>query len=437
MRSARRAAAALLAVLVLAPPVAAAERCPCLRAGAASVALRVPPGTPLAGYGGVGRRLLLPDVLGRHPHAFWFKPHEGAIDELRARALVLETADARLVWVAADLVAVGRDFTARLARRLRELGLPPGALLLSASHTHSGPGAFIDSAVMAFVSVDREDEAVREALLASLVDAVRRAEAAKTEARAGVGTTQAAGLTTGRLGHTPDPQVVVVKIVAKDGAPIAALWNFAIHGTMLGARSLSLSGDVMGLASAELERAMGAPALFVNGAVGDVSPERHGLDEARAAARTLAQTVLDVWRRTPAAQQSPLVVTGTRVSLPAPRLSLRNCLGRFLPRGLRVPLNGAFPEDAELHAGRLGAVSWVTMPGELQSKLGEELKRAAGGGRTFVAGLTNDYLGYFVTPEDYDAITYVTCASLYGPGGGQQLARAAADLLRALPGAAR
>ncbi|MGH7392795.1 MAG: neutral/alkaline non-lysosomal ceramidase N-terminal domain-containing protein [Candidatus Rokuibacteriota bacterium] len=433
-----RGAAGILAVLLLATPVTAADGCPgCLRAGAASVVLRVPAGTPLAGYGSLTRRLLVPDVLGRHAHAFWFKPHDGALDEVRARALVVETANVRLVWVTADLVAVGRDFTARLARRLGEIGVPPGTLLLSASHTHSGPGAFIDSAVMGFVSLDHEDEAVREALIASLAEAVRRADASKTAARAGAGTTEAAGLTTGRLGHPPDQEVVLVKLTTEDGTPIAALWNYAIHGTTLGARNLKLSGDVMGLASAEIERALGVPALFVNGAVGDVSPARHGLDATRATARALARAVLDAWPRTPASRRATLEVARARVSLPAPRLSLRNCLGRFLPRGLTLPLDAAFPGDAELHAGRLGGVAWVTIPGELQSKLGEAIKRGAGAGRTFVAGVTNDYLGYFVTSEDYDAVAYVTCASVYGRAAGERLAGAAVDLLRALPGAER
>lgn len=42
-----------------------------------------------------------------------------------------------------------------------------------------------------------------------------------------------------------------------------------------------------------------------------------------------------------------------------------------------------------------------------------------------IAGLANDYLGYFVTAEDYDRASYVTCANLYGPDAGDELTRAA------------
>ena len=65
----------------------------------------------------------------------------------------------------------------------------------------------------------------------------------------------------------------------------------------------------------------------------------------------------------------------------------------------------------------VGDTAWVTFPGELQTALGREIK-AAGQGRfryTAVAGLTNDYLGYFLTPVDAEYPRYVSCANLYGP----------------------
>ena len=92
------------------------------------------------------------------------------------------------------------------------------------------------------------------------------------------------------------------------------------------------------------------------------------------------------------------------------------------------------PDDAELIAVRLGDAAWVTIPGELQSLLGKSIKRAGGAAvpRVFVAGLSNDYLGYFLTPEDYRRIRYVSCASLYGPDAGQLLAQTAETLIRQL-----
>src|SRR5207244_11807843 len=99
---------------------------------------------------------------------------------------------------------------------------------------------------------------------------------ARVPALAATTSVTAPAVTASRLGKPLDQEIVVLKLTTLAGAPLALVWNFAIHGTMLSASDLRLSGDVMGLASARLDERLGAPALFVNGAVGDVSPARHG-----------------------------------------------------------------------------------------------------------------------------------------------------------------
>jgi len=66
-----------------------------------------------------------------------------------------------------------------------------------------------------------------------------------------------------------------------------------------------------------------------------------------------------------------------------------------------------------------------------QTQLGLEIKSA---GRrtfeeTFVAGYSNDYLGYFLTRRDFGQPSYVACGSLYGERGGEIVRDAAVELL--------
>ncbi|PYM30114.1 MAG: hypothetical protein DMD80_05385 [Candidatus Rokuibacteriota bacterium] len=446
---ARRALAASVALAALAaagaaaaaPGLAAAQgACPgCVVAGAGKVPLTVPEGTPLAGYGGFHRRLVVPDVLDRYPHAFWFKPGRAERDPLAARALVLERDGTRVVWVTVDLVAVDRAFTETVATRLARAGARPGALIVSASHTHSGPGAFVESALMGFVAADREDAAVREALVAAVVEAVRRADGGRGPARVALGVAAAPPVVRSRLGGPLDPEVAVLAVRRADGAPVALVWNFAIHGTMLGARNLRLSGDVMGAASEALEHAVHAPALFVNGAVGDVSPARHGSRALGEVASALADAVRVAWERATPVGAGRLVARVVRVDLPAPRLSLRNCLGGWMPAVLTVPLDGALPSETTLTAVALGDTAWVALPGEPATALGLRIKAEARRSfrHAFVAGVSNDYVGYLVTATDYGRPTYVTCSSFYGADTGDRLAERASALLRELHAAGR
>ncbi len=411
------------------------RECPdCLRAGAAKVDMTPPVGVPLAGYGGLGRRLLIPDLLNRYPYAFWFKPSQGVHLPIMARALVLERGEVRVLWIAVDLVGIDPRLVTDLRFRLASEGLSYTALILAASHTHSGPGGFARSGLFDFFAVDRFVPEVAERLLQGMVRAVRQAELRKIPARVGSGSGEASGIAMSRLGLPLDPEVGVLKVVAQDGAPVALLWNYAVHGTALGKENLQLSGDLMGVAAQRLERSLGIPALYTNGAVGDVSPARHGLDGAEALGEALARGVLAVWSRVTPEADSQVSALVEPLDLPTPRLALRSCLGPWVPRSVTLGLGWALPEHSELVGVAVGSNAWVTIPGELQTQLGQEVK--VEGRRlfrhTFVVGLANDYLGYFLTREASRRAGYIECAGFYGETAGEVVAARAKALLRRL-----
>ena len=425
----------LVVAALLAHAAWAAAACPgCVVAGAGRAPLTVPEGTPLAGYGSFDRRLVVPDVFDRYPHAFWFKPGRADGGLLAARALVLERDGTRVIWVSLDLLAVDRAFTDMVTARLLRAGVSPGVLILSASHTHSGPGAFLDSAAMGFIAVDREDTAVREALVAAVVDAVRRADAARAPARVAIGVSEAPPVVQSRLGGPLDRELVVLAVRRPSGTPVALVWNFAIHGTMLPAANLVQSADVMGAASQTLEQVVGATALFVNGAVGDVSPARHGHAAIPEVAAALADAARAAWERAKPVGDGPLRARVLRVELPSPRLSLHNCLRGWLPAAAVLPLDGTFPSETTLTAVALGDTAWVALPGEPATALGLRIKTEARRlfRHVFVAGVSNDYVGYLVTAADSGRPSYVTCSAVYEARTGDDIAERATVLLREL-----
>jgi neutral ceramidase len=438
VRRLTRGRALLALALIWSPGIAAraaaAPPTPSLTAGAASVEVALPEGPPLAGYGGFPRRAWFPDVLGRHPHVFWFRPAQGVHDPVRVRALALADARASVMWLTIDLVGMDPSLTAELGDRLRRAGIAYSALIVSASHTHSGPGAYVDSALFAFVALDRPSTEIRARLLDALERAAREAHQRKAPARVGAGALELPGLGKSRIGAALDPTLGVLKVVTADGRPLALLWNYAIHGTALGKDNFMVSGDLMGEASARIESRLRVPALFVNGAVGDVSPAGRGWRGVASLGERLAQGALGAWDAIRPEADAALATASRRVSLPAPAVSARACLGRWLPGWLRVGLGDALPRSAELHAVGIGGSAWVTIPGELETRLGREIK-AAGAARfdqVFVAGVSNDYLGYLLTPEATARPGYIACASFYGERGGELMRDGAVALLERL-----
>ncbi len=410
-----------------------------LLAGAASVVVTLPADTPLGGYGGFPRRAWVPDLLGRWPDAFWFRPAAGVHDPIRVRTLLLESAGTRVLWLATDLVGIERSLLAEARRRLARAGLHYSALIVSASHTHSGPGAYARSSIFSLLAVDRESPRVRDSLLGAIQESARLAEGRKRAAAAGTGKTEVPGIARSRVGMPLDQELGVLKVTGADGRPLAVVWNYAVHGTALPPRNLLLSADLMGEAGARIEQALGVPALFVNGAAGDVSPRRRGWAGVSQAGTALAAGALAVWQHIAPEPQPRLAVVVQSATLSAPALSVRNCLGGWVPPAMRVSLGSMIGASGELIALAVGRTAWVTIPGELESKLGLEVKAA---GRrdfeeVFVAGLSNDYLAYFLTPEQYRRPDYIACGSLYGERGGEIMRDAAIAALRRLAGSLR
>lgn len=434
MRRALAVAFTLLAVALRPGTGESAASGPPLLAGARAVDVTPPLGVPLAGYGGMGRRLLVPDLLNRYPYAFWFKPSRGIHDPIMARALVLQSGPRRVLWIAVDLVGPDHEMVAELKTRLAALGLTYDAVILAASHTHSGPGGFSHSRLFGFLALDSLVPAIREHILRGMTEAAWEADRAKTPARVGVGHGEVREVIRSRVGLPLDPEVGVLKVVRTDGRPMALLWNYAIHGTLLGKENLLLSGDVTAAASQELERTLGVPALYTNGAVADVSPALRGWPGVRETADALAREVLATWRRTPLERESALGAVSGVLHLPAPRLSLRNCLGRWIPRGLTVGVGWAFPSQSEMVGVAVGASAWVTVPGELQTRLGQAVKAEGRRlfGHAFIVGISNDYAGYFLTSEEYARPSYIACASVYGEAGGRLVAARATEILKKL-----
>jgi neutral ceramidase len=433
---ARARCALVIVSLLLASSVAPAGATPAPRllAGAASVTVDLPPGPPLAGYGGFPRRAWLPDLLGRAPDTFWFRRATGVHDPIRVRALVLEAGEVRQLWLAADLIGMDPTMLAELRGRLDQLGFRYAGVIAVASHTHSGPGAFARSELFGFIAVDRESPRVRGRIYAAMEDAARQAERRKRPATVGTGRGEITGIAESRVDGPLDPALGVLKVMGVDNRAVAVVWNYAIHGTALGRGNFRLSGDIMGDASARIEEQLGVPALFVNGAVGDVSPRQRGWDGVAAAGKILSGGVLALWPRIAPDADQRLGVTVETAALPSPALDLSNCLGRWIPRGTRLGLRSALPASADIVAAAVGRSAWVAIPGELETRLGQDIKDA---GRprfahTFVAGLANAYQGYFLTPEHFRTSSYISCASLYGERGGEVVRDAAIGALREL-----
>jgi neutral ceramidase len=383
--------------------------------------------------------------------AVFFAPNTATIDTLTARALVLDNGARRLAIVKVDAIGMSRTLRDAVAAAAGPLGIPDAHVAVVATHTHSGPGGVSDQPAWEIVASDCYSQAVFDAVKSAAVLALSQAHAALTPAKIGIGSVQIPGVTRNRrpdfypLNSAPlDTELGLIKVETITGTPIAALINFAIHGTWYDGNNMKVSADVMGAMEDEIEQALpaGAVAIFTNGAEGDVAPQKSAtLDTAEKVGAVVAAKVSALWTSTPTAPTADLRAVFTDVTMPPAQYN--GCLplaesdttvceltgGGVLPT---VPLPKWLPAALPFQALRINDTVLVAVPGEPVTELGTTIKQhaiAAGLARGYVVALANDHGGYFTTPAQYSARTYEGSATLYGPSTGATVVGAAGTVI--------
>lgn len=388
----------------------------------------------------------------------------GVHDPLECAALFVKQGSASALFLANDVIFVPRAVVRRARARIAQgTGVPEAAIMISATHTHSGPVTSDQLSNAADPVVPRADPAYLALLEDRLVEAAQRAVAAAVPAEIGLALARAAGVGTNR--HDPhgpaDPEVPV--LVARDLAtatPLAAMVVYAMHPTVLHEDSTLISGDFPAFTRQALrEGALPAhcPIVYHNGASGDQSPRHvtrgNTFAEARRLGENLAHAIAAVLPRIEyhrdlairaALAHVPLVactfpplaeaqhtLDATRVRFTrlqqegAPRQQVRSAecdvfgaeetveLARATKDG-RLAAAIAACGKAEIQAIALGPWRFVAWPGEFFVEYALALKRRAPD--TFLVTLANgDLQGYIVTPG---ATGYESQNAVFAPENG-------------------
>lgn len=314
-------------------------------------------------------------------------PNSSIRDHVFAKALYLNTDDAHLLLITADLICIPAPLRAAVVGRIladprvQSQNLTAEQICLCASHTHSGPVPW--SAGDGEEGTRRYSEFLVAALTRVGCDALTNVWAAYVKTAVG----QVDFLFNRRTRGQPnrvDPRVPVLSVYeATTDRLTALLFGVGCHPVTLGWDSLVISADFPGEAQRLLEaRFPDATALFFNTTEGnvipDTSPDRDALDprgycgtgdqELTACGRRLAQAVEAALEH--AQVQSPFVLSITSLTEAAHQnrsgLSPQDSRTRF--EVARQTLRDRLGEDFEAHipAARLwAAMSQVVMKEDL------------------------------------------------------------------------
>ncbi|MEA2445908.1 MAG: neutral ceramidase [Thermoleophilales bacterium] len=341
MRRPAATLAAAVAVATLAVTAAAPASAANLRAGAGRADI-----TPKTGY-----------YLGGWTRAD--RTAHGQLTRLFARTIVLERGGKKVALVSIDLFMVPGGLRKEIGDGLASRGLSEQNIVVSASHTHSGPGGYANFPTLNtaapslqtatdpvtyfnFFNPKRADPELYRFLYEQISKSIVRADDNLGPAEAGWGSDKILGLTANRsleahladhgiilprgegtvamdpqgYEHTVDPSIDVLrvdKVVRRGRArvriPIGAWSNFADHGTVTKSTFQYYNGDHHGSATRVFEtglrKAGKVPArqdivnVYGNSDEGDMSAglTRDGPAAADYVGRVEAAAMLRAWKR--------------------------------------------------------------------------------------------------------------------------------------------
>jgi neutral ceramidase len=227
----------------------------------------------------------------------------GIHTRLWSRAFVIESPcnGKRVVFVSADLGMIFQAVKLEVVRRLQDAfpdAYSDENVLLSATHTHSGPGGHSHYTLynLSTFGFNRQNF---EVIVAGIFCSIPRAQANLKPGRILIasGALDDTGINRSPSAYLRNPQperavytadtdklMTVLKLVEEDGQEIGCINWFAVHGTSMGNHNHLISGDNKGYAAYLFESLKQADprkertfvAAFAQSNEGDVSPNIHG-----------------------------------------------------------------------------------------------------------------------------------------------------------------
>ncbi|MCP4400291.1 MAG: hypothetical protein GY801_23660 [bacterium] len=433
-----------------------------LRAGASLVEISPGPGIELAGYP-------------HHP-----RYNTGIHDPLYAGCIYLDDGRTKLAIISMDLVMYSKQAVRSVRNDIGNLtDIPPENIMITCSHTHSGPWASGMLDLEALEQGRKADEGYLAELHDKLVSLVKTAYDTSFEAKIGIekgfcGREQGVGGNRRNPYEVADPEVWTIGVEDLQGNRKACLVKYALHPTFLHSDNFLVSADYPGYMRKYFAKTQPDMIfLFAQGTSGNQSPRyfRSGktFEEAERVGSAIAAEADRVLSEMEFSSEVKLLVASEEVdidlrTLPS-RLETENLVDKMRKVWEEAKALNASERDAwnaelkllgaedtlgyvlmqergeklelledeipvEVQVIGIGDTRIVGIQGEIFVEFGLTIQYRAPFNKTFAIELANGCLpGYACTEKAYAQGGYETGASLLTGKTGEQLVEAAVKLL--------
>jgi hypothetical protein len=388
---------------------------------------------------GYGEKVITPplgiDLCG---YGFYLdRKAESVLDDLKARALVLQSGDQSLVLISCDIIGLAvEDADAIRAEVAAAHGLPATNVMLGSTHTHSGP------ATQPLPGLGDVDAVYMKRLRALIVEAAAVAAGALRPAESSFALEAIEPLGYNRRKKDfcgIDP--VLKAAIFRTREEKIFLLNYACHAVVFG-RKTHVSADWPGAVVREIEKA-GNQAVFFQGFCGDIDPVLQMNRWGEGTTEDLHDIADLVRRRLMKAERYAVSQTDVRLAaaehrielplnIPDKRMIERQAAdfqnqygqfpgaGRFSEEWKARALSGAPARrrsprllNVPVQALVIGGLKMIALPGEFFCEIGLKLQKTDA--PLMPVGYANGNIGYVPADRDYrDAADYACyCAPMF------------------------
>jgi len=391
---------------------------------------------------------------------------KGIHDPINARIVAIKSQQSFIILVSLDLICIDHIYTAELRKKISEYtDVLKECIFLHATHTHSGPGGTIHETSpiwKAFPDLWMPyDKTLVEEQHNKIVDGVKQALENLEECKVSICEGEANGIAANRISAEIEYSSIlkVIEFESCSTNKKVIVYNFACHPTIMNRDNLLISADFPGVTSSNLENESNVEiALFINGPSGDISTrftrKEASFNEVRRVGTVISVAILELLTHkkqitidtvTSKIEKVDLALRDIEDSAQLRQklhelkqkhkiqkiISSNNCA--YLRKieseieGISAlikksgVLENSLTISTEIQALKLGEILFITIPGEIFNETGTEITNNYNGVPVFIAGNTNDYIGYIVPEGYYASDSYEAYMTLLEKGASEKI----------------
>ena len=379
------------------------------------------------------------------------KPSIKIHDPLYLKCVSISNEKETVFIITSDLIGFSPEFIKSVKNEIyKKLKINPSKILITASHTHTGP-IMEDAYYYSEKPLPDYISLLKKKIVGGIIQCLNDKEDGIIKfgkGRVNIGIVNRRKKTEDGIKMMPDfngpidDEVSVIKFERKDGSPKVIFFNYTCHPTTLSTDIYEISADYPGVAEREIENYYkGSIGMFSNGCCGDVRPaiiengkfKGGSFNDIEKMGKILFSKVIEICEKAEIIESSDIISLLKNFKFPLEKSLIPENerklyeVCKFYREKLKINLSEKWIEfmkeklrkkekfkdyvKGDLHFIKIGDIFILGLPGEVMVEIGLKLKEK--NKNLIVCGYSNGLIGYIPTENGLKEGGYEATSFMY------------------------